>query len=66
MIREYFLRETKDEFPNVLVAVPTGVAAYNINGHTLHTLLKLPTQDRSNAKYSSLSARSHEILSDVL
>ena len=31
------------KFINVLVAAPTGVAAYNIKGHTRHTLLQLPT-----------------------
>ena len=28
----------------VRVAVPTGVAAFNIDGHTLHSLLHLPTK----------------------
>ena len=28
----------------VRVAVPTGVAAFNIEGHTLHSLLSLPVQ----------------------
>ena len=28
----------------VRVATPTGVAAYNIDGHTLHSLLHLPTK----------------------
>ena len=26
------------------VAAPTGVAAFNVDGHTLHSLLSLPTQ----------------------
>ena len=28
----------------VRVAGPTGVAAFNINGHTLHSLLRMPTK----------------------
>ena len=30
----------------VMVAAPTGVAAFNIDGHTLHSLLSLPTRAR--------------------
>ena len=30
--------------PHVKVAAPTGVAAFNIHGSTLHTLLHLPTR----------------------
>lgn len=37
LLKEYFLRQNAQEYPNVLVAAPTGVAAFNINGHTLHT-----------------------------
>ena len=43
LLREHLLRQNMHMYPNVLVAAPTGVAAYNINGHTLHTLLQLPT-----------------------
>jgi ATP-dependent DNA helicase PIF1 len=28
----------------VRVAAPTGVAAFNVDGHTLHSLLSLPTK----------------------
>ena len=36
----------------VRVAAPTGVAAFNIEGHTLHSLLSLPTKD----EYKDLEA----------
>ncbi|MCG8079346.1 MAG: AAA family ATPase, partial [Candidatus Thiodiazotropha taylori] len=62
LIREYLLRKSTSLLPNVLVAAPTGVAAYNINGLTLHSLLQLPTQDKSNAQYHPLSPRSYKIL----
>ena len=57
LLKETLLRENTTEYPNVLVAAPTGVAAYNINGHTLHKLLQLPTQDKSNAQYCLLLLR---------
>ena len=31
----------------VVVAAPTGVAAFNIDGHTLHSLLSLPPEESS-------------------
>ena len=65
LIKEFLLRQNNNEFPNVLVAAPTGVAAYNINGNTLHTLLQLPTQDKSNAKYRPLSPKSYKFLSET-
>lgn len=43
MVREHLLRKNNGEYPNVVIARPTGVSAYNINGHTIHTLLQLPT-----------------------
>lgn len=42
LVKEYF--QNSHEYPTVLVAAPTGVAAFNINGHTLHTLLQLSTK----------------------
>ena len=33
---------------NVLIGAPTGLAAYNINGLTLHKLFKLPIIDENN------------------
>ena len=64
MVREHILRCNKAMLPNVLVAAPTGVAAFNINGLTLHSLLQLPTQNKSDATYRPLSARSYKILSE--
>ena len=36
LIREHMLRHNQSTYPNVLVAAPTGVAAYNVKGWTLH------------------------------
>lgn len=63
LVKEYF--QNSHEYPIVLVAAPTGVAAFNINGHTLHTLLQLSTKDKSNAKYRRLSSKSYKLLSNT-
>ena len=65
LIRELLLRKNHHSLPNVLVAAPTGVAAFNINGRTLHSLLQLPTQDHSNAQYRPLSPRNLKILREA-
>lgn len=39
----------------VLVAAPTGVAARNVNGHTLHSLLSLPVQHGYEPAYETVS-----------
>ena len=65
LLREQILRSNIHSMPNVLVAAPTGVAAFNINALTLHSLLQLPTQDHSNAEYRPLSPRNLQILSEA-
>lgn len=62
VLREHLLRMNNKELPNVVVAAPTGVAAFNIGGLTLHTLLHLPTQHKSNVAFRPLSPRSLKIL----
>lgn len=37
------------------VTAPTGIAAYNIEGLTVHTLLQLPVEHGCTAKYKELS-----------
>ena len=57
----------------VCVAAPTGVAAFNIAGHTLHSLLSLPTKsdfkdlegDRLNQLQQSLSAIKYIIIDEM-
>ena len=57
----------------VCVAAPTGVAALNIAGHTLHSLLSLPTKsdfkdlegDRLNQLQQSLSAITYIIIDEM-
>ena len=65
MIREHFLQRNIHSYPNVLVDAPTGVAAFNISGHTLHTLLQLPTQSRSNATHRTLSPITYKLLRET-
>ena len=57
LIREHMLRHNRGTFPNVLIAAPTGVAAYNVKGWTLHRLLHLNVQNKNNATYHPLSPR---------
>lgn len=39
---------TNPEFPTVLLMAPTGVAAININGTTIHTALAIPKESSYN------------------
>ena len=49
----------------VQVAAPTGVAAFNIEGHTLHTLLDLPTRGDFKDLEGERLHRKQEMLSSV-
>ena len=49
----------------VQVATPTGVAAFNIEGHTLHTLLDLPTRGDFKDLEGERLHRKQEMLSSV-
>ena len=40
---------------NIAVTAPTGIAAYNIQGLTIHRLLQLPVEQGCTAKYKELS-----------
>ena len=57
LIREHLLRENKTSYPNVIVTAPTGVAAYNVKGWTLHKMLHLNVQHKKEAEYTPLSAK---------
>ena len=57
LLREHILRSNTSSYPNVLVGAPTGVAAYNVKGWTLHTLLHLNVQHKKQAPYTSLSGK---------
>ena len=60
ILREHILRKNKSFLPNVIVAAPTGVAAFNINAWTLHHLLHLDVQHKNQATYTPLSAKQLE------
>ncbi|CAH0775337.1 unnamed protein product [Bemisia tabaci] len=40
---------------DVAIAAPTGIAAFNIDGQTLHRLLQLPVEHKGKLKYAPLS-----------
>ncbi|MEW8561119.1 MAG: DUF6570 domain-containing protein [Candidatus Thiodiazotropha sp.] len=46
----------------VAVLAPTGVAAFNIQGQTIHSSLRIPVQHGYSASYIELSARSLQTL----
>ena len=54
LLREHLLRMNTATYPNVLVAAPTGVAAFNIKAWTLHRLLHLDVQRKKQAEYHKL------------
>ena len=49
----------------VVLAAPTGVAAFNINGTTLHTSLQLPVQNQSYGKVCDLPLPRGEQLANL-
>ena len=49
LLREHLLRRNTNSVPNVLVGAPTGLAAYNVKGWTLHTLLQLNVQHKKTS-----------------
>ena len=50
----------------VVIAAPTGLAAYNVGGVTLHRLLMLPVEHRRTARYEKLSAENAKIIRKTL
>ena len=58
MIREMIIRSSlknsTSQSPAVVVVAPTGIAAYNIEGITIHRALNLPVQHGSCPKYVPL------------
>ena len=50
----------------VAVTAPTGLAAYNIEGMTLHRLFMLPVEHGTTAKYNKLTPDSLKILKKAL
>lgn len=58
VIYEYLLRSTNSELPTVIKTAPTGVAAYNIHGMTLHKAFRLPVDHKYQQEYIPLSGES--------
>lgn len=46
----------------VAVAAPTGIAAFNVNGLTIHRLLQLPVEHKQTPKYRPLSDEVLQVL----
>ena len=53
LLREHLLRSNTSSYPNVLVGAPMDVAAYNVKGWTLHSLLQLNVQKKKKKKKTS-------------
>jgi predicted AAA+ superfamily ATPase len=51
---------------DVAVSAPTGIAAFNVNGLTLHRLLQLPVEHGHTSKYTELSDQVLKVLRDKL
>lgn len=49
----------------VMICAPTGTAAKNINGKTLHNALRLPVQHGKEAKYLEVSAKVLKMLRQI-
>ena len=58
VIYEYLLRTTNSELPTVIKTAPTGVAAYNIHGMTLHKAFRLPVDHKYQQEYIPLNGES--------
>jgi len=61
VIKEYIQR-TSGTYKATMTTDPTGVAAFNIQGVTLHRALCLPVEHRSTSRYTLLSAEKLSIL----
>ncbi|XP_033758253.1 uncharacterized protein LOC117340598 [Pecten maximus] len=53
-IVRFSLHKATNDSPPVIVLAPTGMAAFNIQGLTIHNALNLPVQHRSSPKYIPL------------
>ncbi|XP_060596137.1 uncharacterized protein LOC132750210 [Ruditapes philippinarum] len=54
-VKRLFQRDNQIEDVHVLVCAPTGAAAYQIAGHTCHSLFQLPVGTKSDEDYIPLS-----------
>ncbi len=54
-VRHKYRNETNIDKWLVVVLAPTGLAAYNINGQTIHRFLKLPVSKDKNDKFWNLT-----------
>ncbi|CAG2214630.1 unnamed protein product [Mytilus edulis] len=66
MILKFYNRRSGDDFttPKVLLMAPTGKAAYNINGNTIHSTLRIPCNQ--SLQFRSLESSSLNTLQTKL
>ena len=57
MAWQYFKSEVKKQPCHILLGAPTGIAACNVSGQTLHSMWNLPVEHAHNSEYSPLSER---------
>ncbi|XP_043271252.1 uncharacterized protein [Venturia canescens] len=60
----YWLKQIKGK--DSAVTAPTGIAAFNIDGLTLHRLFQLPVEHNKTPKYKELSDAALEVIRDNL
>ena len=60
------LGPSDDKCVPVVIAAPTGLAAYSIGGVTIHRLLMLPVEHGNTARYEKLNTENLKILRNAL
>jgi hypothetical protein len=61
-IKQKYQNENNKTSWLAVVLAPTGLAAYNINGQTIHRFLKLPVAKDNNDKFWNLSDASLKVI----
>ena len=61
-VNRLFSRNNQSDETHVLVTAPTGAAAYNIAGHTLHSTFLLPVHTHKSDDYMPLSSEKLAVL----
>ena len=47
---------------DTVVTAPTGIAALNVKGLTIHRILQLPVKDNGTAEYKALTSEAIEVI----
>jgi len=65
-IRKQFRNVNNPDGWHVAVLAPTGLAAYNINGQTIHRFFKLPVNKDTNETFWELSDNTLKVIRELL